>query len=223
MVHPLSGPIAVEGVTPGDLLMVNILDLGRVPQGTGPVAGQRWGYTGIFARANGWGYLTDHFPDAYKAVWDFHCQAATSRHLPGVRFTGITHPGIIGTVLSRDLFAHWNTREAELIATAMSQAALHPNTTGTAHGFHAPRLTWKSPVKPEDPPGLWRHGTPEEVRARHWLRERPHVTRQRRFHRPSPGAPRTQVISGRRHRRPPPALPGSPQPPPRGQGTQMGV
>ncbi|MGV9405476.1 formamidase [Streptomyces sp. NPDC003667] len=117
MVHPLSGPIAVEGAQPGDLLVVDILDIGPVPQETGPVAGQGWGYTGIFAKANGGGFLTEHFPDAYKAVWDFHGQIATSRHLPGVRFTGITHPGIIGTAPSHDLLGQWNAREAELIAT----------------------------------------------------------------------------------------------------------
>src|SRR6185312_4724946 len=101
IVHPLSGPIAVEGAQPGDLLVVDILELGPVPQETGPVAGQGWGYTGIFAKVNGGGFLTDHFPDAYKAVWDFHGQIATSRHLPGVRFTGITHPGLIGTPIAR--------------------------------------------------------------------------------------------------------------------------
>ena len=117
MVHPLSGPIAVEGAQPGDLLVIDILELGPVPQETGPVAGQGWGYTGIFAKVNGGGFLTDHFPDAYKAVWDFHGQIATSRHLPGVRFTGITHPGLIGTAPSPELLGGWNAREAELIAT----------------------------------------------------------------------------------------------------------
>jgi formamidase len=117
IVHPLSGPIAVEGAQPGDLLVVDILDIGPVPQETGPVAGQGWGYTGIFAKINGGGFLTDHFPDAYKAIWDFHGQVATSRHLPGVRFTGITHPGIIGTAPSQELLGRWNAREAELIAT----------------------------------------------------------------------------------------------------------
>ena len=28
-------------------------------------------------------------PDAYKAIWDFHGQDATSRHIPGVRYTVI--------------------------------------------------------------------------------------------------------------------------------------
>jgi len=49
-VHVLSGPFAVEGAQPGDLLVVDIVDIGPIPQeDSGPRAGQGWGYTGIFA------------------------------------------------------------------------------------------------------------------------------------------------------------------------------
>ncbi len=116
--HMLSGPIGVEGAEPGDLLVVDILDIGPVPQETGDVAGQGWGYTGIFAKGNGGGFLTDWYPDACKAIWDFHGQIATSRHIPGVRFTGITHPGLIGTAPDHDMLARWNRREQALIDTA---------------------------------------------------------------------------------------------------------
>lgn len=106
--HMLSGPIAIKGAEPGDLLVVDILDIGPL---------RSWGYTGIFARNNGGGFLTDVFPAAYKAVWDFHGIYATSRHIPGVRFAGITHPGLIGCAPSMDLLAKWNEREKALIAT----------------------------------------------------------------------------------------------------------
>jgi formamidase len=117
--HMLSGPIGVEGAEPGDLLVVDILDLGPVqaPQEYGDAPGQGWGYTGVFARNNGGGFLTDYFPDSYKAIWDFHGQVATSRHLPGIRYTGITHPGLFGTAPSADLLARWNRREQALIDT----------------------------------------------------------------------------------------------------------
>ena len=40
-VHCLSGPFAVEGAEPGDLLIVDILDVGPIPQeDSGPLAGQ---------------------------------------------------------------------------------------------------------------------------------------------------------------------------------------
>lgn len=117
-VHVLSGPIAVEGAEPGDLLIVDILDVGPIPQeDSGPLAGQGWGYTGVFARSNGGGFLTDHFPDAYKVIWDFMGQTATSRHIPGVSFTGIVHPGLMGTAPSAELLAKWTERETALIAT----------------------------------------------------------------------------------------------------------
>ncbi|MGP4019539.1 formamidase [Saccharopolyspora sp. 5N708] len=117
LTHMLSGPIGVEGAEPGDLLIVDLLDLGPIPQQVGDVSGQGWGYTGVFAKANGGGFLTDYFPDAYKAIWDFHGQQCTSRHLPGIRYTGITHPGLIGTAPSADLLARWNRREQALIDT----------------------------------------------------------------------------------------------------------
>ncbi|MEH0147280.1 formamidase [Corynebacterium sp. Q4381] len=116
-VHALSGPFRIEGAKPGDLLIVDILDVGPIPQEEGELAGQGWGYTGIFAKKNGGSFLTDQFPDAYKAVWDFTGQTATSRHVPGVSFTGIIHPGLMGTAPSHELLSKWNKREGELIAT----------------------------------------------------------------------------------------------------------
>lgn len=117
--HMLSGPIGVEGAEPGDLLVVDILDLGPIPYAadTGPTCGQGWGYSGIFAKINGGGFLTDFFPNAYKAVWDFHGQLCDSRHVPGVRMHGLAHPGIMGVAPSADLLAKWNKRERALIAT----------------------------------------------------------------------------------------------------------
>ncbi len=62
--HMLSGPVAVEGAEPGDLLVVEILDLGpcQPPNDSGPAPGQGWGYTGLFAKTNGGGFLTDEYP-----------------------------------------------------------------------------------------------------------------------------------------------------------------
>lgn len=116
-VHALSGPFAIEGAQPGDLLVVDILDLGPIPlEDSGPLAGQGWGYTGIFPTENGGGFLTEQFPDAYKAIWDFSGQVATSRHIPGVSFTGMAHPGLMGTAPSASLLSAWNAREGALRA-----------------------------------------------------------------------------------------------------------
>ncbi|XP_031483394.1 uncharacterized protein LOC116252914 isoform X1 [Nymphaea colorata] len=111
-VHYLSGPcrvIDVDGIPakPGDILAVEICDLG-------PLSGDEWGYTGTFDRENGGGFLTDHFPCATKAIWYFEGIYARSPHIPGVRFAGLTHPGIIGTAPSKELLDIWNEREKEL-------------------------------------------------------------------------------------------------------------
>lgn len=109
-VHYLSGPIGVEGAEPGDLLVVDILDVGTLAE-------SRWGFTGLFAKENGGGFLTEHFPEARKACWDFSGIYASSRHIPKVSFAGIMHPGLIGCLPSKELLAEWNKREATLVAT----------------------------------------------------------------------------------------------------------
>lgn len=109
-VHYLSGPIGVEGAEPGDLLVVDILDLGVLQTSA-------WGFTGIFAKENGGGFLTEHYPDARKACWGFSGIYANSRHIPGVEFAGIMHPGLIGCLPSRELLLTWNTREKALFDT----------------------------------------------------------------------------------------------------------
>ncbi|MEM9444399.1 MAG: formamidase [Verrucomicrobiota bacterium] len=109
-VHYLSGPIGVEGAEPGDLMVVDILDVGALPT-------SEWGFTGIFDRENGGGFLTDAFPEARKACWDFHGVYTSSRHIPKVEFAGIMHPGLIGCLPSKDLLDTWNTRETELFNT----------------------------------------------------------------------------------------------------------
>ena len=108
MVHVLSGPIHVNGAEPGDILVVDILDIGALQ-------GDEWGFTGIFDRNNGGGFLTDHFPEAAKACWDLQGIYTSSRHIPGVRFAGITHPGLIGCAPSHELLATWNQRERALV------------------------------------------------------------------------------------------------------------
>ena len=110
VVHVLSGPIYVNGAQPGDILVVDILDIGALQ-------GDEWGFTGIFARENGGGFLTDHFPNAAKAIWDLQGIYTSSRHIPGVRFAGITHPGLIGCAPSYELLMQWNKRERELVET----------------------------------------------------------------------------------------------------------
>ena len=106
-VHYLSGPIAVENAQPGDLLKVELSNLGCLE-------GDEWGFTGTFHKDNGGGFLTDHYPQATKACWDIEGVYCQSRNIPGVRFAGLIHPGLIGTAPSKELLDMWNKREAKL-------------------------------------------------------------------------------------------------------------
>ncbi|CAN2536591.1 Formamidase [Methylocapsa aurea] len=110
IVHFLSGPIGVKGAEPGDLLVVDLLDIGAKPE-------SQWGFNGFFSKQNGGGFLTEHFPLAQKSIWDFEGLFTKSRHVPGVRFAGLIHPGLIGCLPDPKLLETWNSREAALIAT----------------------------------------------------------------------------------------------------------
>jgi formamidase len=110
IVHFLSGPIGVKGAEPGDLLVVDLLDVG-------PLKESLWGFNGFFSKQNGGGFLTDHFPLAQKSIWDIKGLYTSSRHVPGVNFAGLIHPGLIGCLPDPKLLATWNERETALIAT----------------------------------------------------------------------------------------------------------
>jgi formamidase len=109
-VHFLSGPIGVEGCEPGDLLVVDILDIGAKEDSL-------WGFNGFFSKKNGGGFLTEHFPEAQKSIWDIKGMFTESRHVPGVKYAGLIHPGLIGCLPDPKLLADWNEREIDFINT----------------------------------------------------------------------------------------------------------
>jgi len=107
--HPIAGPIYVNGAEPGDLLVVDILDVL-------PLSGI--GYSAILPAMGG--PLADWFPHGYKTVWDLHGLFATSRQIPGVEIPAISHPGVIGVAPSHELLQLWNEREDPLIAQGLA-------------------------------------------------------------------------------------------------------
>lgn len=102
VVHPLTGPVHVDGAEPGDLLEVDILD----------VSPDRYGYT---VQVPGFGFLRDEFPEPFKVNWDIADGWATSSDLPGVRIPGSPFMGTIGLAPGRDLLAATAAREQELL------------------------------------------------------------------------------------------------------------
>jgi formamidase len=128
IVHFLSGPVGVRGAEPGDLLVVDLLDIGAKDD-------SQWGFNGFFSKNNGGGFLTDHFPAAQKSIWDFHGLYTSSRHIPGVNFAGLIHPGLIGCLPDPKMLDTWNTRETALIATEPDRVPplANPPMAATAH------------------------------------------------------------------------------------------
>ena len=132
IVHFLSGPIGVKGAEPGDLLVVDLLDVG-------PLKESLWGFNGFFSKQNGGGFLTDHFPLAQKSIWDIKGLYTSSRHIPGVNFAGLIHPGLIGCLPDPKMLATWNERETALIATNPTRVPglANPPFAPTAHAGQA--------------------------------------------------------------------------------------
>ena len=126
-VHFLSGPVGVKGAEPGDLLVVELLDIGAKQDSL-------WGFNGFFSKKNGGGFLTEHYPLAQKSIWDIHGMFTKSRHVPGVSYAGLIHPGLIGCLPDHKMLEMWNTREQELIDSDPSNTGLaNPPFAGTAH------------------------------------------------------------------------------------------
>jgi len=84
LVHPLTGPLFVNGAEAGDVLAITI----------GDIEPDKFGYTVIVP---GFGFLRDLFPNPHIVRWDLTRTEATSPDMPGVkvRFNGFT--GTIGT------------------------------------------------------------------------------------------------------------------------------
>jgi formamidase len=126
----LSGPVAVNGARPGDLLVVDILDIDPLP-------GAEWGYTAILDGNPGAGLLSEEYPEARKAIWDLNGIYASSRHIEGVRFAGLPHPGVMGCAPSADMLASWKVREEALLRTNPDRflhSMVAPQTEGSLLG-----------------------------------------------------------------------------------------
>ena len=102
LVHPLTGPVYVEGAEPGDILVAEILEIEAPP----------FGFT---VHIPGFGFLRDYFPDPYLVKWEIADGWATSADIPGVRIPGAPFMGTIGLSPSRDLLATITAREQDLI------------------------------------------------------------------------------------------------------------
>src|SRR3989449_2925652 len=86
-VHPLTGPVAIQGAEPGDLLVVHIVDIIQ----------DDFAYT---INVPGFGFLRSEVPGPAILHWDINGDVATSRDLPGVRIHAEPSMGTTGIALS---------------------------------------------------------------------------------------------------------------------------
>ncbi|MGM0448938.1 MAG: acetamidase/formamidase family protein [Methanobacteriota archaeon] len=89
-VHPLTGPVAVEGAEPGDVLEVELLDLQH----------KGWGYTGYLPGEMGLGLLPEDFPDADVHIWDL--EGDVGHFVNGIEVPLDPFPGVIGLAPGAD-------------------------------------------------------------------------------------------------------------------------
>lgn len=140
LVHPLTGPLYVEGARAGDVLAVTVEEIEPGPD--------RFGYTVIVP---GFGFLRDLFPDPAIVRWDLRRGGpggwvAVSPDMPGVRIPIGSFAGTIGVALGPDQTEAAFVRERDLAAAggfvlqpdprtaafdAVPQAVCGPMGTGT--------------------------------------------------------------------------------------------
>ena len=101
-VHPLTGPVHIEGAEPGDVLAVTLLDIAPGP----------FGYTSVSPI----GFVSDHVTGGFRALWRLNRNEAVSDDIPGVRVPNASFPGIVTVLPGRDELDAMLSREAELVS-----------------------------------------------------------------------------------------------------------
>ncbi|MQF69081.1 acetamidase/formamidase family protein [SAR202 cluster bacterium AD-804-J14_MRT_500m] len=115
-IHPLTGPVYIQGAEPGDLLEVEFLDI--IPQ--------PFGFSAIIP---GFGFLRDVFTSPFMVHWKISDGWATSDQIPGIRIPGASFMGVSGVAPSEIQLQQWTAREADL--ESRGGLALPPDVGGS--------------------------------------------------------------------------------------------
>ncbi|MGW4796673.1 acetamidase/formamidase family protein [Nonomuraea sp. NPDC004297] len=126
--HPLTGPVYVNGARPGDVLVAEVL-------GSEPLSGIA--FSNILPGTPG--LLGEIFPDGYRSTWYARGSIAESPQVPGVRIPAQPHPGTIGVAPSYELMRRWHERERPLYADGRAFAPDPRNALLRGLGEHAAR------------------------------------------------------------------------------------
>lgn len=101
LVHPMTGPVHIEGAERGDVLAVTLMD----------IEPDQFGYTVIVP---GFGFLRDRFTEPFLANWKADRLAAVSDQIPGVRIPFNGFMGSVGVLPGEEEVEAWLAREADL-------------------------------------------------------------------------------------------------------------
>jgi formamidase len=115
LVHPITGPVHIEGAMRGDVLAVTLVD----------VEPDEYGYTLIVP---GFGFLRDMFPDPFIANWKINRMEAVSAEIPGVAIPSNSFMGTVGILPGFPETDAWLAREKQL--GEAGGIALPPQPTG---------------------------------------------------------------------------------------------
>lgn len=101
LVHPMTGPVFIEGAKRGDVLAVTLVD----------IEPDDYGYTLIVP---GFGFLRDKFTEPYIASWRQTRLEATSKQIPGVAIPFNGFMGPVGVLPGEPEIEMMMAREAQL-------------------------------------------------------------------------------------------------------------
>jgi formamidase len=102
VVHPLTGPVFIEGAERGDVLAITILDIDPGP----------FGFTVVAPI----GFISDRIAGPARVLWRLNRTEAVSDDIPGVRIPNASFPGIVTVLPGPAELESMLTREAELAA-----------------------------------------------------------------------------------------------------------
>jgi formamidase len=115
LVHPITGPVYIEGAKRGDVLAVTLID----------VDPDEYGYTTIVP---GFGFLRDRYTEPFIANWRLNRLEAVSDQVPGVAIPMNGFMGTVGTLPGPGEVDTWLARETQL--GEAGGIALPPQPTG---------------------------------------------------------------------------------------------
>ena len=114
LIHPMTGPIYIEGAKRGDVLAIKLVN----------ITPNEYGYTTIIP---GFGFLPDIYTEPFVANWKLNRVEAVSAEIPGVRIPMNGFMGSVGVMPGAEEVDKWLARETQLAAAG--GVALPPEPT----------------------------------------------------------------------------------------------